>query len=39
MPWGRIGEPVGHGDLATTARVYTHVLTDEAELDYAEMLR
>jgi len=33
------GEVVGHGDLVTTARIYTHVIADEAELDYKEMLR
>jgi len=38
MPWARIGELVGHGDLVTTARTYTHVVADEAELDYAGML-
>jgi integrase len=34
----RIGELVGHSDLVTTARVYTHVVADEAELDYAGVL-
>jgi integrase len=34
MPWARIGELVGHEDLATTARTYTHVVADEGELDY-----
>lgn len=38
MPWARIGELVGHDDVVTTARVYTHVVADEAELDYAELL-
>ncbi len=38
MPWARIGELVGHGDIVTTARVYTHVVASEAELDYAEVL-
>lgn len=38
MPWARIGELVGHDDLVTTARTYTHVLVDERELDYAELL-
>lgn len=38
MPWARIGELVGHDDLMTTARTYTHVLSDEAELDSAELL-
>jgi integrase len=35
LPWARIGELVGHADLMTTARTYTHVLADEQELDYA----
>ncbi len=39
MPWARIGELVGHGDIVTTARTYTHVVADEAELDYTEVLR
>jgi integrase len=39
MPWARIGELVGHGDLVTTARTYTHVVAEEAELDYEEVLR
>jgi integrase len=34
MPWARIGELVGHDDLMTTARTYTHVVADESELDY-----
>jgi integrase len=37
MPWARIGEFVGQRNLAT-ANTYTHVLVDEAELDYAERL-
>ena len=37
-PWARIGELVGHGDLVTTARTNTHVVADEAELDYTELL-
>jgi hypothetical protein len=37
MPWARIGELVGHGDLVTTARTHTHVVADEAELDYAKL--
>jgi integrase len=32
MPWARIGELVGHDDLVTTARTYTHVVADEREL-------
>jgi integrase len=39
LSWARIGERVGHADLMTTARTYTHVLVDEAELDYAALLR
>jgi integrase len=37
MPWARIGELVGHDDLVTTARTYTHVVA-EGELDYERML-
>jgi integrase len=33
-PWARIGELVGQRNLAVTANTYTHVLTDETELDY-----
>lgn len=39
VPWARIGELVGQRNLAVTANTYTHVLTDEAELDYADLLR
>jgi integrase len=39
VPWARIGEQVGHDDITTTSRVYTHVLLDEAELEYEKMLR
>jgi len=39
MPWARIGELMGHDDLMTTARTYTHVVADERELDYANVLR
>lgn len=38
MPWARIGELVGHDDLMTTARTYTHVVADEQEIDYDNML-
>ena len=34
----RIGEHVGQRNLAVTANTYTHVLVDEAELDYASLL-
>ena len=39
VPWARIGEHVGQRDLAVTANTYSHVLTDETELDYGVMLR
>jgi integrase len=38
VPWARIGELVGQRNLAVTANTYTHVLTDETELDYAALL-
>jgi integrase len=38
MPWARIGELVGHGDVVTTARTYTHVVADERELAYVSLL-
>jgi integrase len=38
VPWARIGEHVGQRNLAVTANTYSHVLTDEAELDYEGML-
>jgi integrase len=38
MPWARIGELVGHDDLMTTARTYTHVVADEGELNYTTLL-
>jgi integrase len=38
VPWARIGEQVGQRDLAVTANTYTHVLTDETELEYADLL-
>ncbi len=38
VPWARIGEYVGQRDLAVTANTYTHVLADERELDYSEVL-
>jgi integrase len=38
VPWARIGEVVGHDDLMTTARTYTHVVADERELDYPRLL-
>jgi integrase len=38
VPWARIGEFVGQKSLSVTADTYTHVLTDEREVDYAELL-
>ena len=38
VPWARIGELVGQRNLAVTANTYTHVLTDEVELDYENLL-
>jgi integrase len=38
IPWARIGEHVGQRSIAVTANTYTHVLLDETELDYAELL-
>jgi integrase len=38
VPWARIGEAVGHDDITTTSRVYTHVLADETEIDYSTVL-
>jgi integrase len=36
--WARIGEAVGHDDVTTTSRIYTHVMADERELEYDRML-
>jgi hypothetical protein len=38
VPWARIGEWVGQRNLAVTADTYTHVLADESELDYEQLL-
>jgi integrase len=38
-PWARIGEEVGQRNLAVTANTYTHVLSDETELDYEVLIR
>jgi integrase len=38
VPWARIGEQVGQRDLAVTANTYTHVMLDEAEVSYADLL-
>jgi integrase len=38
VPWARIGEHVGQRYLAVTANTCTHVLVDEAELDYSGLL-
>jgi integrase len=34
VPWARIGEHVGQRSLRVTADTYSHVLSDERELDY-----
>ena len=39
VPWARIGEHVGQRNLAVTANTYTHVLSDETELDYERVVR
>ena len=38
VPWTRIGEHVGQRNLAVTANTYSHVLVDERELDYGELV-
>jgi integrase len=38
VPWATIGQHVGQRDLAVTANTYSHVLTDETELDYEVLL-
>jgi hypothetical protein len=38
VPWARIGEFVGQRNLSVTADVYSHVMLDEAELDYAALV-
>ena len=38
MLWARIGEFVGQRNLIVTANVYTHVMLDEGELNYAALL-
>jgi integrase len=38
VPWARIGEHVGQRNLATTANTYSHVMSDEVELDYSSLL-
>ena len=38
MPWARIGEFVGQRSISVTAETYTHVLSDETELDYEKLL-
>jgi hypothetical protein len=38
MPWARIGECVGQRDLSVTANTYSHVMLDEAEVDYDALL-
>jgi len=38
VPFARIGEFIGQRKLSVTADIYTHVLADETELDYAKLL-
>jgi integrase len=38
VPWARIGEFVGQRDLTVTANTYTHVLSDETEVNYMKLL-
>jgi integrase len=38
VPWARIGESMGQRSLAVTADTYTHVLSDETEVDYSALL-
>jgi integrase len=38
VPWARIGEFVGQRSLSVTADVYSHVLSDETEVDYVRLL-
>jgi integrase len=36
--WARIGEFVGQRNISVTANTYTHVLANEAEVDYAKLM-
>jgi integrase len=38
VPWARIADFVGQRDLSVTANTYTHVLVNEAEVDYGKLL-
>jgi hypothetical protein len=38
VPWARVGEFVGQRNQSTTANTYSHVMVDEVELDYANLL-
>jgi integrase len=38
VPWARIGEQVGHDDITTTSRTYTHVLVHEHEVNAESLL-
>jgi integrase len=38
VPWATIGAAVGQRSLSVTADTYSHVLADEAELDFGELL-
>jgi integrase len=39
LSWARIGERLGQRNLAVTANTYTHVLLDETELKYQDVLK
>jgi hypothetical protein len=39
VPWARTGEMVGQHNLAVTANTHSHVMLDEAEVDYGQLLR
>jgi integrase len=38
IPWARIAEFVGQRDLTVTANTYTHVMLEEGEVEYANLL-
>lgn len=38
VPFARIGEALGQRNLAVTANIYTHVLSDGSEVAYERLL-
>ena len=38
VPWARIGEAFGQRSLRVTSDTYTHVLSDEVEVAYEQLL-